>query len=141
LIHFTVYSRSYCHLCDDMLAALQAMQIPGSAISVVDVDSDEHLLAQYDELVPVLTARADAQPEQRLCHYFLDEAAVRAFVDETNMARRFRDVEANLRLSGGDPSGDPLYENIKARMIKGDLTAEEARREIFEHFTGKPSAD
>jgi hypothetical protein len=80
LIHFTVYSRSYCHLCDDMLAALQALQMPDSSIAVVDVDGDEGLLAQYDELVPVLTARVGENPERRLCHYFLDEAAVRAFI-------------------------------------------------------------
>jgi hypothetical protein len=105
LIRFTVYSRSYCHLCEDMLAALHAMQIPDSAISVIDVDGDERLLVQYDELVPVLTARADEQAERRLCHYFLDAAVVQAFVAERNMARR--DVEASLRLDGADPSGTP----------------------------------
>ena len=80
MIHFTVYSRSYCHLCEDMLAALQALALPANTIAVVDVDADERLLAQYDELVPVLTARLHDQPEQRLCHYFLDENAVRAFI-------------------------------------------------------------
>lgn len=81
MIYFTLYSRSYCHLCDDMLAALRA--IDGAhkfAIEVVDVDSDEQLLALYDELVPVLFARADNRPAERLCHYFLDEKAVQAFI-------------------------------------------------------------
>jgi hypothetical protein len=81
VIHFTVYSRSYCHLCDDLLAALQAMTLPANTIAVVDVDADARLVAQYDELVPVLTASTKDQPEQRLCHYFLDENAVRAFVE------------------------------------------------------------
>lgn len=80
MIHFTVYSRSYCHLCEDLLAALKTLTLPAHTIAVVDVDADERLLAQYDELVPVLTARTPDRPEQRLCHYFLDENAVHAFI-------------------------------------------------------------
>lgn len=81
MIHFTLYSRSYCHLCDDMLTALRALEIANPlSITVVDVDADEALVAQYDELVPVLVASKGNQPVQQLCHYFLDEAAVRAFV-------------------------------------------------------------
>jgi thioredoxin-like negative regulator of GroEL len=74
---FTLYSRSYCHLCEDMLAALQAfMARQGQAYSVdvVDVDADPDLVARYDELVPVLVA---APAGTELCHYFLDEAALR----------------------------------------------------------------
>lgn len=64
-----------------MLAALHALNIiEPHSVSVVDVDADELLLAQYDELVPVLVASKSAQPARQLCHYFLDEAAVRAFV-------------------------------------------------------------
>jgi hypothetical protein len=44
------------------------------------VDTDAKLVEQYDELVPVLTGRMEAQPEQQLCHYFLDEKAVYAFI-------------------------------------------------------------
>jgi hypothetical protein len=73
---FTLYSRSYCHLCDDMLAALLALQ-PGSRVEVIDVDADEVLVARFDELVPVLYGDL-AQPE--LCHYFLDEDAVRRYL-------------------------------------------------------------
>lgn len=80
VIHFTLYSRTYCHLCEDMLTALSALAIADSTIDVVDVDADEALVAQYDELVPVLTARRNGQPVQQLCHYFLDEVKVRAFV-------------------------------------------------------------
>jgi thioredoxin-like negative regulator of GroEL len=75
-LRFTLYSRSYCHLCEDMLAALRAyMAREGRAFSVdvVDVDADPGLLARFDELVPVLYADP-AGPE--LCHYFLDEAAL-----------------------------------------------------------------
>lgn len=81
MIKFTLYSRTYCHLCDDMLASLHALNISEAhSVSVVDVDADALLLAQYDELVPVLVAGKGARPAQQLCHYFLDEAAVRAFV-------------------------------------------------------------
>lgn len=77
-MHFTLYSRSYCHLCQDMLDALQLLQTPEKpfTVEVVDIDAspDAALLARFDELVPVLFADL-AQPE--LCHYFLDEAAVR----------------------------------------------------------------
>ena len=81
MIHFTLYSRTYCHLCDDMLAALGALEIvEPTSITVIDVDADEALVAKYDELVPVLLASKDEQAVQQLCHYFLDEAAVRAFI-------------------------------------------------------------
>jgi len=80
-VHFTLYSRSYCHLCDDMLAALNALQAPGLrfAVDVIDVDADEALVARFDELVPVLFGDP-AKPE--LCHYFLSEEAVRAYVHQ-----------------------------------------------------------
>jgi hypothetical protein len=72
----TLYSREYCHLCHDMLAALEALR--GEFVfelRVLDVDADPALLARYDELVPVLTAG-----DEELCHYFLDGAAVRAYL-------------------------------------------------------------
>ena len=77
---FTLYSRSYCHLCEDMLAALRTfMAREGLAFSVdvVDIDAspDARLLARFDELVPVLVGDDPEGPE--LCHYFLDEAALR----------------------------------------------------------------
>jgi glutaredoxin len=76
-MHFTLYSRSYCHLCQDMLDALMRLQPPGQTftVDVIDIDQsdDPVLLAKYDELVPVLFADL-AQPA--LCHYFLDEGQV-----------------------------------------------------------------
>ena len=71
LTYFILYSRSYCHLCDDMLQALQALpQAVGLTVEVIDidVDADESLLHAYDERVPVLVgvgldgARRDAGP-------------------------------------------------------------------------------
>ncbi|MEJ7805755.1 MAG: glutaredoxin family protein [Telluria sp.] len=77
--HFTLYSRSYCHLCEDMLAALQALQSPTVrfTVAVQDVDADPALVARFDELVPVLFGRLD---EPELCHYNFDEAAARRFL-------------------------------------------------------------
>lgn len=76
---FTLYSRSWCHLCEDMLAALHKLAPPGAPfeVDVIDVDADPALVARFDELVPVLYGRLD---EPELCHYFLDEAAVRAYL-------------------------------------------------------------
>ncbi len=79
-IPFTLYSRSYCHLCEDMLQALMALQQPGERfdVAVVDVDLDPALVARFDELVPVLFG--DPAGEE-LCHYFLDPVAARGWAD------------------------------------------------------------
>ncbi|WP_148874806.1 HigA family addiction module antitoxin [Serratia marcescens] len=47
----------------------------------------------------------------------------------------FRKAEASLRLEGMDPSGTPLYESVKARIISGELTYEQGRSEIFAYYT------
>lgn len=76
-MHFTLYSRSYCHLCQEMLDALQAMRRADQpfSVEVIDVDADPALVARFDELVPVLFGALD-QPA--LCHYFLDRERVSA---------------------------------------------------------------
>ena len=92
-VPFTLYARGYCHLCDDMLAALRSLETPAQpfAITVLDVDADPALVARFDELVPVLYGALD-QPE--LCHYFLDRAAVLAYL-------------AQLAPGAGNPAGRP----------------------------------
>lgn len=52
----------------------------------------------------------------------------------------FRKAEASLRLEGMDPSGKPLYESIKARIISGDLTYEQGRSEILVYYTKADTA-
>jgi thiol-disulfide isomerase/thioredoxin len=81
LVHFTLYTRTYCHLCDDMLEALQSLssEYPFT-VELIDVDADETLLAQFDELVPVLFAQKNDSESIRICHYFLDEGKTRAFL-------------------------------------------------------------
>ncbi len=72
----TVLSRDYCHLCHDMIAALEPLQAErGFLLKIVDVDAQPNLLEKYDELVPVLLAG-----ETEICHYFLDVTALDAYL-------------------------------------------------------------
>jgi thiol-disulfide isomerase/thioredoxin len=81
MTHFTLYSRSYCHLCEDMLLALRPFQDEhGFTVEVLDVDESPDLLARYDELVPLLLGQKSTQPTQEICHYFLDTARLEAFL-------------------------------------------------------------
>lgn len=84
MIELFLYSRSYCHLCDDMQTALQAYRDENLFdLQVVDVDAEPALVALYDEMVPVLMARTPDGAMRRLCHYFLDHAALLLyFADE-----------------------------------------------------------
>lgn len=71
----TVYGREYCHLCSDMVEALEALQPRyGFVLEVVDVDEDDALEQRYGTLVPVLMAEG-----KEICHYFLDPAALDAY--------------------------------------------------------------
>jgi hypothetical protein len=68
----TIYSRAYCHLCDDMIAGLQPLQARFDfAIDVVDVDADAALESRYGEDVPVLL-----HGSRELCRHRLDAALV-----------------------------------------------------------------
>jgi glutaredoxin len=70
----TLYGRAWCHLCDDMRAALEPMLAEfGAQLDVIDIDSDPALEARYNDWVPVLVHQ-----NVELCHYHLDEARVRA---------------------------------------------------------------
>jgi glutaredoxin len=71
---FTLYGRAWCHLCDDMRAALEPLLLEsGARVEVIDIDADPALEARYNEAVPVLTCEG-----AELCRYHLDEARVRA---------------------------------------------------------------
>ena len=74
-ITLTVYGRECCHLCQDMVAALQELQqrLP-FRIDVIDVDSDSRLKSQYGERVPVLVAEG-----KEICHYHLDPVTLDAY--------------------------------------------------------------
>ncbi len=52
----TVVHRKDCDLCDEMVAALEALgrKVPLPPVTVVDVDADPELLRRYGLNVPVL---------------------------------------------------------------------------------------
>lgn len=60
--------------------------------------------------------------------------------DSRLLIEGFRKAEASLRLEGKDPSGTPLYESIKARIISGELTYEQGRAEILAYYTKADTA-
>jgi glutaredoxin len=71
---FTLYGRAWCHLCDDMRAALEPLLVEwGARVDIVDIDADPVLEARYNEAVPVLMYDG-----VELCRYHFDEARVRA---------------------------------------------------------------
>ena len=71
---FTLYSRSYCHLCRDMAAALDAARCANPfELEVVDLDEHPELEARYGEWVPVL-----ALGEREVFHYHFDAALLEA---------------------------------------------------------------
>lgn len=76
-VRLTLYGRTYCHLCEDMLAALAPLRARyGFDVDWVDVDSDPALEAKFGEWVPVLM-----HGETRICHYHLDAARLTAHLD------------------------------------------------------------
>ena len=75
-LRLTLYGRSYCHLCDEMLAALDSLRGEFAfAMDVVDVDSDAALEHRFGMLVPVLMHAGT-----ELCHYHLDTPKIRAYL-------------------------------------------------------------
>lgn len=73
---FTVYGRTYCHLCEDLVAALRAhLGDRPYELEIVDVDSDADLEARYGQLVPVLVADGVS-----LCHYHFDPQTLDAYL-------------------------------------------------------------
>jgi thioredoxin reductase (NADPH) len=70
----TLLGREYCHLCADMLAALQQLQGRYDfEVDVVDVDRHPALEEKWGDKVPVLL-----DGERELCHYYLDLEVVDA---------------------------------------------------------------
>ncbi len=71
-----LYSRTYCHLCEEMLAALERLRTEFDfAVRVVDVDSAPELERRFGEVVPVL-----AHGEHQLAQTRLDEASLRVYL-------------------------------------------------------------
>ncbi len=74
----TLLTRAYCHLCDDMRAALAPL-VAGRDVTVVelDVDADPALEARYNEDVPALLDGGPADGRM-LARWRLDAAAADA---------------------------------------------------------------
>ena len=70
--------RDYCSLCHKMRDALQPYQ-QQYGFALEDVDADAALEEKYNELVPVLL-----WGDREICHWFLDEALLRAFLAENS---------------------------------------------------------
>ncbi|MGA2549828.1 MAG: glutaredoxin family protein [Burkholderiaceae bacterium] len=69
----TLYGRGYCHLCDDMLAALAPLgDDMAFDVEVIDVDRHPDLESRLGELVPVLMLG-----DIEICHYFFNEDRLR----------------------------------------------------------------
>jgi len=76
----TIYGRSYCHLCDEMVDALQrwcADRGLRTDVEMIDVDADAALEERFGDRVPVLVGNG-----VELCHFHLDPAAVAAYFAE-----------------------------------------------------------
>lgn len=72
----TVYLRQHCHLCEQMLQALQPWCARyGFELDGLDVDEDPVLAARYGEEVPVL-----ADGERIICALRLDAAALTRYL-------------------------------------------------------------
>lgn len=75
MLKLTVLSRSYCHLCDDLITALEDFRGRFSLafeVDVIDVDRHADIEAKWGDKVPVLLV-----DDVEICHYFFDEAALR----------------------------------------------------------------
>jgi hypothetical protein len=76
-VHFTVYSRARCHLCDVLVGELRAATAGRDvAIQIVDVDGDDRLRDAYGLDVPVLTADGE-----EICRHRLDPSRLHAWLE------------------------------------------------------------
>ena len=79
----TVFVRRGCHLCTDMVQALERLRPElGFEYSQVDIDQNPDLLRRYDTRVPVLVAG-----DTEICYYFLEEQRLRAWFQENSGSR------------------------------------------------------
>ena len=79
----TVFVRRGCHLCTDMVQALERLRPElGFECLQVDIDRNPDLRRQYDTRVPVLVAG-----DTEICYYFLEEQRLRAWFRENRGSR------------------------------------------------------
>ena len=68
-----VFVREGCHLCEDLLVALEAFRLQKSDqlrfnVEVCDIEDRADWLAHYTAHVPVVVVN-----DEEVCHYFLDQ--------------------------------------------------------------------
>lgn len=77
MCRLTVYVRSGCHLCEQMLAELAGLRASRCfELEVVDILGRAELEAAYGARIPVLKAGTT-----EICYYFLDRAALADYFD------------------------------------------------------------
>ena len=77
-IRLSLLSRVYCHLCEDMAVAVQALLDDyGQSMDIIDVDEHPDLEMTYGAYVPVLLAG-----EIELSRYHLDVGKVRDYLEK-----------------------------------------------------------
>ena len=71
---FIVYGREDCHLCQDMILALQNLQEQVSfKFEMINIDTSAQLITLYGNKIPVLISKLD---NKEICHYFLERTAL-----------------------------------------------------------------
>lgn len=72
-VELTLYTRSGCHLCEDMEQALSELKTePGFSMHIISIDNNADLEQSYGTRVPVLMIGSEV-----ICEYFLDEVALK----------------------------------------------------------------
>ena len=83
----TVLGRPGCHLCDEAVAALRGLLVQPAfgevRLELVDIESDEALLAAYLERIPVIVLDGE-----ELYDFFVDEADLRVRLAQDAGIRR-----------------------------------------------------
>lgn len=73
MTELTLYHREGCHLCEDMVFALEPLALElGFTITQIDIDEDPVLHRRFNEKIPVLMIGDDV-----VCCHFLDEKSLR----------------------------------------------------------------
>lgn len=74
--NLTIYGRSQCHLCQNMLDELEDIRSENNfTYEYIEIDSNSELEDRFGQKVPVLMAE-----EREICHYVLDIHALKGYI-------------------------------------------------------------
>lgn len=80
MVRWTVFTRTGCTLCEEMMAELaEVLGQAASEVAVVDIAGDPELEARYGRRIPVLMADDDF-----VCSYRLDLDRVRGYLKQAD---------------------------------------------------------